>query len=168
MTTKASTGNEHVSVDAIDVDDLNIAITLQNLEECLRSVTHWTDELPRYASREQGKADRFAITAGVLAAVTGASIYPVAQSDGPAWLSLVLALPALVAAICAVFPNVRNYSEMAGRARELTTSYGPLKGVFMDAVEGYPTLSQDEAHKLMKKFHQVKGKKDQLQRVPTR
>lgn len=154
---------------AMYLDGLNIDITKQNLEECLSSARFWAKELPQFAHREQNRADFFAILAGIFAVITGASVYPVAQEGTPAWARYLIALPAIAAAICAVFPNVRNYAETATRARELATAYGPLVGVLIDAVHAQEgSLDQADLHNLMRQFHEVKGRKDQLRRLPDR
>ena len=156
------------STTLVDVDDLNIPVSTASLKESLKSVTHWEQELPKFAEREQNKADTFAIVAGVFAAVTAAAILPVTQDGAPTWQRLLVTAMPLIAAVCAVFPNVRKYSETATLARELTAEYGPLVGAFEGALDPNKHSSQAELHKLMKKFHQVKAKKDQLHRLPPR
>lgn len=60
--------------------------------DCLESATFWVDELPRYADRNQRLADRWAIAAGLVAAVTGLAIWPAsADSTSVAETALVSA-----------------------------------------------------------------------------
>ena len=47
-----------------------VPVSSARIENCLRSAGFWVNALPRYADRQQVKADFWAILSGILAAVT--------------------------------------------------------------------------------------------------
>lgn len=145
-------------------------VSKERLRICMESAAFWADRLPRYACRQQNKADAWAIAAGVVAAITGLSIFPTAQSDVGTWGKVAVAAAAFLAAIFALVPRVKNYAEMAGKARELTSAYGPLKGQLLDAVQemelGRGTDAARQA--LVDEFQRAKAKKDELRYLPVR
>ena len=61
--------------------------TRDRIKECLKSATHWAKELPCYADRQQQKADRWAVSAGLLATLTSLAIFPV-LSESATFLEL--------------------------------------------------------------------------------
>jgi hypothetical protein len=140
----------------------------ERVNDCLKSASHWVSELPNYADSQQRRADWFAICAGVVAAVTGASIYPVAENVTNTTARVLLAAPALLAAVLAVFPQVKNYGEMAGRARELSSSYGDMTGRLRDAVSNYDVTDTATLKTTLDDFGNLKAKKDQLRDLPPR
>jgi len=74
---------------------------------------------------------------------------------------------ALAAAICALVPRVRNYAELAGQARELTSRYGGLVGDLIDLAHAQ-SLDQDRARQVVTEFGSIKEKKDALRGLPDR
>jgi hypothetical protein len=57
-------------------------ISKARLRMCVDSTTYWAVELPRYANRQQDKADRWALAAGVVGAITGLSAFPTLENTG--------------------------------------------------------------------------------------
>ncbi len=54
-----------------------VPVSPTRINNCLRSAGFWVNALPRYADRQQVKADFWAILSGILAAVTSLAIFPV-------------------------------------------------------------------------------------------
>ena len=99
------------------------------------SANFWVHELPRYADRQQASADFWSILAGILAAITSLAIFPVVANDSGTLVKVLVSAFALAAAICALVPRVKNYAELAGQARELTSRYGGVLGNLIDLGE---------------------------------
>lgn len=144
-------------------------ISKTRLRMCVDSTTYWAVELPRYANRQQDKADRWALAAGVVGAITGLSAFPTLENTG-LWGRIAVAAAAFLAAAFALVPRVKNYAEMAGKAREIASAYGPLRGGFVDAyAEMEAGRGSDDARRaLVEEFQAVKAKKDELRYLPQR
>lgn len=144
-----------------------VRVCQRRLKECLSSAAFWVEELPRYADRQQRSADTWAVASGMLAALTSLSIWPVMRDGSPWWVKGLVSAAAFVAAVCALVPRVKNFGEMAGQARELSSRYGELKGELIDLVEaGDP--DQTAAHDVVARFQATKEKKDMLRGLPDR
>lgn len=141
-----------------------VPITPQRVRACLVSAQLWTHQLPRYANWQQSKADWWAVAAGLIASITGLAIFPVADDPSDDRAKFVVAFFALAAGICALVPRVKNYGEMAGRARELSSVYGPLVGRLLDALVAARagTADQAELRAVLIDFESAKARKDQL------
>ncbi|KGN36046.1 hypothetical protein N798_01140 [Knoellia flava TL1] len=124
----------------------------------------WARELPRYANWQQSKADWWSLAAGILAAVTGLSVFPVLDDTSTTTEKGIVALGALLSSICALVPRVKNYGEMAGQARELSTTYGPLVGRLLDSLVQAEagTADQGSLRAVMDDFDRAKARKDTL------
>jgi hypothetical protein len=144
-------------------------ISTERLRLCHNSAVYWSEELPRYACRQQNKADAWAIAAGVLAAITGLAIFPTADS-GETLAEIAVAVTGFLAAVFALVPRVKNYAEMAGKAREIATSYGPLRGDLMDALADAEAGkgSDTSRRSVIEAFQTAKAKKDELRYLPVR
>jgi hypothetical protein len=106
-------------------------------------------------------ADRFAIFAGFLSAVTGLSVWAV-WANSPEWYwQLLVAVVALLASLCALVPRVKNWAEQAGLARELASQYGRLVGDLTD-LTNLQVIDQVRAGRVVDDFQITKEKKDQL------
>jgi hypothetical protein len=136
--------------------------------DCLKSARFWAEELPRYANRMQFWADFWAISAGLIAALTGLAIWPVLGESPTTTEKVVVSVGALLSATCALVPRVLNHGERAGAARELSSRYGSIIGLLEDlhhvSAEDYP----DAALKAVTAFESTKEKKDALRRVGSR
>lgn len=142
-----------------------VPVSPQRVEECLSSAGLWVLELPRYADRQQWLADAWAIASGVLAALTGLAIFPVLGTDSTTLEKAIVSAVAFAAAICSLVPRVRNYAELAGQARELTSRYGRLLGDLTDLTHAHP-LPQERARAVVEEFQAIKEKKDALRGLP--
>jgi hypothetical protein len=147
-------------------NDENVPVSASRVNGCLNSAVFWVQELPRYADRNQRKADAWAIAAGILSAITSLAIWPVVTNDASAFSKVLVSAVALAAAVCALVPRVMNYSEMAGAARELASRYGSLTGQLIDLHEMGDDLDQVRALQIVTEFSAVKEKKDGLRGLP--
>ena len=144
-----------------------VPVTHERIEGCLRSAVFWVNELPRYADRQQRLADAEAIAAGILASVTSLAIFPVLGPQSGVPEKVAISAFALAAAICALVPRVKNYAELAGQARELSSRYGGVTGDLLDLSKAV-TIDQDAARALVTEFGSIKEKKDGLRGLPDR
>ncbi len=144
-----------------------VPVTRERIATCLDSARLWARELPRYADRQQRRADAWSIAAGVLAALTSLSVFPLLTGETADWGRWLVAGMALAAAICALVPRVRSYGELSGQAREVSSRYGRLIGDLMDLSRADP-LDQDRARYVVTEFQATKEKKDSLRGLPDR
>jgi hypothetical protein len=148
-------------------DSPRVSVTRERIATCLESALFWARELPRYADRQQRRADAWSIAAGVLAALTSLSVFPLMSStvaDAGKWI---IAGLALAAAVCALIPRVRSYGELAGQAREVSSRYGRLTGELMDMARA-EWVDQERARYVVTEFQATKEKKDSLRGLPDR
>jgi hypothetical protein len=144
-----------------------VPVSPERIEDCLRSAGFWVNELPRYADAKQQLADSWAILAGVLASATSLAIFPVLGDSSTTLEKGIVSAVALLAAICALVPRVKNYAEMAGQARELSSRYGGIVGDLLDLAKARP-IDQDRARVVVTEFQSIKEKKDSLRGLPDR
>ena len=142
-------------------------VSRDRVVNCLRSASIWVGELPRYADRQQQRADFWAILAGVLAALTSLAIFPVLGDSSTVGEKLIVSAVALAAAICALVPRVKNYAELAGQARELSSRYGGIVGDLLDLSVANP-IDQEQARIVVNEFESIKERKDGLRGLPDR
>lgn len=148
-------------------DSPRVSVTRERIATCLESALFWARELPRYADRQQRRADAWSIAAGVLAALTSLSVFPFMSSGAAEAGKWVVAGMALLAAVCALVPRVRSYGELAGQAREVSSRYGRLTGDLMDLVRA-EWIDQERARYVVNEFQATKEKKDSLRGLPDR
>ena len=147
-----------------DLDELPISV--QRVEGCLASASHWAAVLPEYADRNQRWADFWAIATGVVGALTSLSVWPILSESSTTADKLVLSVGALATAICQLIPRVRNHAELATQAKELAGAYGSLVGKLRDLeAAGVP---QVPARDIVADYQTTKARKDALRRVPSR
>lgn len=144
-----------------------VPVSKKRVQECLDSAMFWVDELPKYADRQQRKADFWSIASGSLAALTGLAIFPVVDSTSALWVKVVVSACGFLAAICALVPRVKSYSELAGQARELSSRYGGVLGDLLDLAKAEP-YQPKPARAVVGAFEATKGKKDSLRGLPDR
>jgi hypothetical protein len=142
-------------------------ITKVRVAERRDSAEYWVRHLPRYAYSKQRRADGWAIASGVIVALTGLAIWPVATETSAIWIRLVVGGGALAAAICALVPRVYNFGELAGQAREITGRYGNCYGDLVDLDEA-AAFNPAAASTVVADFEAAKARKDGLRGVPIR
>ena len=145
-----------------------VPISRKRVKECEESARFWVSELPRYADRKQFWADFWSILAGLLAAVTSLAIFPVVTASSPDWVKYLISGFAFTSAICAVIPRVKNYAELAGQARELSSRYGGVIGDLLDLVEAPDPFPSEAARAVVEEFESIKAKKDSLRGLTSR
>jgi hypothetical protein len=145
----------------------HMQVSRKRLEICLASAEFWVDELPRYADRNQRRADWWAIASGGVAAITGLSIWPVLTAHSSDLAKAVVSGATLVAAMLALVPRIKNYADNAGQARELSSRYGSLRGRLVDITQA-DDVDQAEVRALLAEFQAAKEKKDSLRGLPDR
>ena len=118
---------------------------------------------------KQASADFWSILAGILAAITSLAIFPVVANDSGTLVKVLVSAFALAAAICALVPRVKNYAELAGQARQLTSRYGGVLGNLIDLGE-LKSLDKHQARAVtvVTEFSSIKEKKDMLRGLPDR
>jgi hypothetical protein len=151
----------------VDPDAPRVPVTRARIATCLDSAQFWAHELPRYADRQQRRADSWSIAAGALAALTSMSIFPILTANAADWEKWVVSAAAMLAAVCALVPRVRSYGELAGQAREVSSRYGRLTGELMDLARA-EYLDQDRARYVVTEFQATKEKKDSLRGLADR
>jgi len=144
-----------------------VPVSPERIDDCLRSATFWVNELPRYADRQQQLADNWAILAGVLASLTSLAIFPILGDNSTTLAKGIVSAVALLAAICALVPRVKNYAELAGQARELSSRYGSVTGGLVDLANAQ-AIDQEQARAIVTEFQSIKEKKDTLRGLPDR
>ncbi|OGO55197.1 MAG: hypothetical protein A2V85_07925 [Chloroflexi bacterium RBG_16_72_14] len=144
-----------------------VPVSAERIRNCLRSASFWVNELPRYADRQQQRADSWAILAGVLASLTSLAIFPILTETSTPFEKAIVSAVALMAAICALIPRVKNYAELAGQARELSSRYGGITGDLVDLAHA-TAVDQEQARAVVTEFETIKEKKDALRGLPDR
>lgn len=148
-------------------DVTEVPVSKERVDTCLRSATFWVNELPKYADRQQGKADWWAIASGALASFAGLAIFPAITDTSTDLQKAFVSIFAFAAAICALVPRVMNYAELAGQARELTSRYGGVVGDLLDLAKADP-FQAEPARPVVDAFEAIKEKKDGLRGLPNR
>jgi len=138
----------------------DIPVSVASLQECLDSARYWIQLLPAYANAMQRRADLLAISAGLLAAITGLSVWTDFQQSSNAVGRWTVVAVSLLSAMLALMPRVKNYGEMAGHARELSANYGQVSGALLDLWFDRSALGTAEARNTIKRFDQIKAGKD--------
>jgi hypothetical protein len=150
-----------------DADELDVPVSRERLEACRESAKRWAGELPRYADRNQLKADFWAISAGLLAAITSLAIFPVLGEGSGTLEKTTVSVVALASAVCALVPRVKGYGEQAGTARVLAAQYGSVYGRLLDLVKD-GSDNQHAAKAVVAEYQSIKEKKDVLRELTTR
>lgn len=111
----------------------------------------------------QQRADNYAITAALLSALTGLSVWATLSSATEWWAQAAVAVVAFAAAAVGIIPRIKNYGEAAGKARELSTAYGKILGELTDVVPWTGPAAHDPTIRhVIDAFEDLKGRKDAL------
>ena len=147
-------------------ETVDTPVSTERLDGCVRSAQRWADMLPRFADRCQLKADWWAITAGVLAAITSLAVFPVLGESSSVTAKTLVSVVALASAVSALVPRVKGYGEQAGAARVLAAQYGSVYGRLLDLVNA-DTANPHTAQMVVAEFQAIKEKKDALRGLTT-
>jgi len=157
--------------------DTESAVSEERLRICRSSAEFWVNALPRYADRNQRLADRFAIASGTVSALTGLSIWSSLTHTSSYWSKAIVSAAALIAAMLALVPRIKNYADNAGQARELSSRYGNVLGKLIDLtapvsgdshVMGAAVTDPEVVRSVIAEFQATKEKKDALRNLPDR
>jgi hypothetical protein len=88
--------------------------------------------LPRFANRNQSRANLVTATSNALAALTGLAIWVSIQQNPVWWAKVIVAAAALLSAVLGFLPRIYRWSETAAEARRLGSEYGHLYGDLLD------------------------------------
>jgi hypothetical protein len=118
----------------------------------------------------QRRADGYAVAAAFLSVVTSLTVWGVLTEYDSWWAKILASVAAFAAAAAAILPRVKNYAEAAGKARQLATQYGTIKGRLMDAqVWSSANVAEDTAlRQVVEDFEAIKSGKDSLVPYPKR
>jgi hypothetical protein len=144
-------------------------ICVDTLAECERSAQFWTGNLGIYADRLQARANRHAIIAGIISAITSLAAWPALSSSPGWWARLFVSGLALSAAVVAIIPTTLNYSDGAQKATSLIAEYGHHIGVLRDAriaLEEGTDVDEDYLRSIHAAFEATKVKKDAVRPFP--
>jgi hypothetical protein len=142
--------------------NVKVPVSPERVQQCLRAAQYWLHRLPIFADRQQQLADSWAIISGVLSAITSLAIWPVLTADSTTLEKVLISAAAVAAAVCALMPRVKNYSDMAGQARELSAHYGKLVGELTDLGRENPLVHQDAAMQVLTEFQAIEEKRSTL------
>lgn len=146
-------------------------ISRQRIQTCWKSAEFWAEVLAYQADALQKKADAWSISAGVLATVAGLSAWKlITDQTDAAWAVLLTSAVALAAAVCALVPRIKNYSENAALSRDLASRYGQSLGTLTDAAQWRASGSYDdvEVRRAVTEFEAIKKTKDSMRYLPVR
>jgi hypothetical protein len=88
--------------------------------------------LPRFANRNQSRANLLTATSNTLAALTSLAIWATLQSSPAWWAKIVVASAALASAVLGFLPRIYQWNERAAEARQLASEYGHLYGDLLE------------------------------------
>lgn len=88
--------------------------------------------LPRFANRNQSRANLLTAISNALAALTGLAIWATLQETPAWWAKVAVASAALVSAVLGFLPRIYQWSETAAEARRLASEYGHLYGDLLE------------------------------------
>jgi hypothetical protein len=145
-------------------------VSSTSIVECLNSAKYWIAVLPEYANDMQRRADRWAITSGVFSAIAGLTVWATIDKSTRVWAQVLVAVISFASAVAALVPRVKNYGEMAGQARQLSSSYGRAEGHLVNA-NNWPAAERNDQvlQKVIEDFDNVKSSKDtNLRDLPPR
>lgn len=117
----------------------------------------------------QRRADGYAIAAAFLS-IASLAIWGILTESNSWWAKMLASVAAFAAAAAAILPRVKNHAEAAGKARQLATQYGTIKGRLMDAqVWSSANVAEDTAlRQVVEDFEAIKSGKDSLVPYPKR
>ena len=83
------------------------------------SAEFWSTHLGRYGGEMSAKANRFAMAAAAVSALTGAAVWTTLSDSKNPWAQILVTLMAVVVAVLAMWPTQAGYSECASQAATL-------------------------------------------------
>lgn len=140
---------------------LTVPICRNRVNECIRSARFWNDALAAEAAKLQGKADTWALIAGLLGIVSGLTIWVTLVAQTTWYAQAAATAMAILAGLSALVPRIKNYGERAGQLRGLAPQYGEMIGRLLDLADVIDdTRFQEKAVSIVDDFQKIKTSKD--------
>ena len=146
-------------------------VSTDQLDADITSAEFWTTHINVYSDQMQSLADRYAITASLICAITGLTSWATIAASTKWWGQVVVGLMAFAAAAVAVIPKVRHYNECANNAQPLAAEYAQALGALRNSLSELKSSNpdaQDHASEAVKRFDETKKKKDDLRPFPSK
>ena len=144
-------------------------ISEARLNGCIVSANFWAPKLNVYSADMQDLADRYAIIASLISAVTGLAAWGTIAASTKWWGQVLVGVMAFAAAVVAVIPKVRGYSDCALKAASLATEYGQVLGDLEDSLnelQSHDQNAQSHSQAAVGEFEKIREKKNNLRPFP--
>lgn len=138
---------------------------LQQVLYLQEDAAFWANRLPRFAAAMQARADRFALVAGFLSAITGLGIWATIAASIDPRAQVAVGFVALAAAVVGLVPKTMGYADCASNAFDISAAYGHAEGELVKAHRKLVDEDPDAlafAEDARKAFEEVRIRKEKL------
>jgi len=146
------------------------ANTVKTLLECEDSARFWTAKLPSYGQKMQNLADRYAIGAAALAALTALGVWGTLADSTQILAAVAVSVASIATALVTAIPKIKGWAECAGAVPGLVARYGHTIGDLENAraalTHGLAGADR-QAERARAEFEAVKADKQRLRPFPT-
>jgi hypothetical protein len=149
--------------------DVQMTLLDQTLTYDERSSLYWSEHLSAYGAKMRSRSDTFAIVAASISAITGAAIWTTVSQSTEIWAQVIVTAMAVAAAITALGPKLKGYSDCATNAPAVASKYGrhlvklrKLHDELDAGVEG----ASDKAWTAIGEFYDIREEKEKLTPYP--
>lgn len=129
----------------------------------------WTNRLPRYAAGMLSRADRYAVLAGTLSAVTGLSIWGTVAASADPRAQIAVGFVGLAAAVVALIPKTCGFADCAQNAFDIDADYAKVEGGLIVALQGLQAGqpgAMQAAEAARQKLGEIRARKERLHPYP--
>lgn len=133
------------------------------------SAVFWSEHLGAYGRKMRTRSDNFAIAAAVISTITGAAIWTTVSDSTEVWAQAIVTGMAVAAAVVALVPKLKGYSDCATNIPTVSAKYGRalLKlRLAHDKLSAGEPGARDEAIKAIQEFYDVRDEKEKLTPYP--
>lgn len=134
-----------------------------------KSCVYWSEHLSSYGAKMRSRSDSYAVAAAVISAITGAAIWTTVSHSTEIWAQLIVTAMAVAAAIAALMPKLKGYSDCATNAPSLASKYGrhltKLRRAHDDLNAGIPGAAE-RAWSAVNEFYDIRDEKEKLTPYP--
>lgn len=88
------------------------------------SCVYWSEHLSSYGAKMRSRSDNFAIAAAIISTITGAAIWATVSQSAEIWAQAIVTAMAVAAAVTALVPKLKGYSDCATNAPAIASKYG--------------------------------------------
>jgi hypothetical protein len=144
-------------------------VSQPRVEECERSARFWALELAPWADEMSALADRYAIVAAILSALSGLAVWPVIEGLPGLKGRIIVSVVALASSVSILIPKIRGYAECAKSAFSIGERYGDVLGALVDAREKFVAKDPNApmlGRLAVEKFQEVRKAKEALKPYP--